>query len=237
MWTITDRKTYSWTRNPHLTLPAQTMNQNGSWILIPERRSCCAHERCASSVIQLHRSRGLFSGDSVPLCCIPFKCLSCQQCHMSCCKLRFQREVCWKKGVEKRGDTYTLEGHLDEGSWQCTACFVLKVTHTLVHVLQLLGHWRRRLGLGPVAQELEQNMTDLKIRIDSTVSHKIAAAIKKRQAMKQTRTDKKCTEHNCTNMILPTLWQLEVARLTHAPPKTQNWAYSGPENRQTAIQV
>ena len=116
MRTIMNRKTYSRTRNPHLTLPAQTMNQNGSWILLtPERRSCCAHERCASSVIQLHRSRGLFSGDSVPLCCIPFKCLSCQQCHMSCCKLRFQREVCWKKGVEKRGTLTLLRGTLMKG--------------------------------------------------------------------------------------------------------------------------
>lgn len=98
MWTIMNRKTYSWTRNPHLILPARTKNQNGSWILlIPERRSC-AHELCASSVIQLHSLRGPFSGDSVPLCCIPFKCLSCQQCHISCYKLRFQREVCWKKG-------------------------------------------------------------------------------------------------------------------------------------------
>lgn len=188
MWTIMHRKTHSWTRNPHLTLPAWIKNQNGSWSLpIPGHRSWCAQALCASSINQLHCLQGPFNGDSVPLCCIPFKCLSCQQCHMSCCKLRFQGEVRWKRGSAlKKGDTHTLEGHLDEGSWQCTARFVLKVTHTLVHVLQLLGHWRRRLGLGPVAQEFEQNMTDLKIRIDSTVSHKTAAAIKKRQAMKQT---------------------------------------------------
>ena len=31
-----------------------------------------------------------------------------------------------------------------------------------------------------------------------------------------------------------TLRQLEVTRLTHMPPKTQKWAYSGLENKQTA---
>ena len=29
-----------------------------------------------------------------------------------------------------------------------------------------------------------------------------------------------------------TLWQLDVARLTHEPPKTKNWTYSGLENKQ-----
>ena len=35
----------------------------------------------------------------------------------------------------------------------------------------------------------------------------------------------------------PTMWQWEVARLTHAPLKTQDWAYSGLENKQTAKYV
>ena len=35
----------------------------------------------------------------------------------------------------------------------------------------------------------------------------------------------------------PILRQLEVMRLTHLPPKTQNWGYSGLENKQTTKHI
>ena len=38
-------------------------------------------------------------------------------------------------------------------------------------------------------------------------------------------------------MLKPTLEQREVTRLTHVPPKTKNWAYSGLKNKWNTKQV